>query len=180
MNDKELLALLKSDDNKGLELLMQKYEKLAGYVVSRLLSDSSDIEEAVSDTFLKIWQRRQSIDLNKSSLKSYVCMVASGCAVDRLRRSDKAEREDISGCDIGVDVNYEDEAAKRINMKVIAECVSSMRSPDREVFIERYYHRLSVREIALRHSLPPKKVENILFRGKKTLKKALLKGGIIL
>ena len=180
MNDNELLALLQSDDNRGVGLLMQKYGKLAAYVASGLLSDSSDVEEAVSDTFLKVWQRRQSIDLSKSSLKSFVCMVASGCAVDRLRRNGGAGREEIDDCDLGVDVNYEDEAAKRINMKVIAECVSSMRSPDREVFIERYYHRLSVREIALRHSLPPKKVENILFRGKKTLKKALLKGGIIL
>ncbi|MBR1765064.1 MAG: sigma-70 family RNA polymerase sigma factor [Ruminococcus sp.] len=180
MDDKELLSLLQSDDNKGLKILMQKYEKLAGYVVSRLLSDPSDIEEAVSDTFLRIWQGRGRIDLSRSSLKSYVCMVASGCAVDKLRRTDRAEREDIDDCDIGVDVSYEDEAARSINMKVIAHCVSTMRHPDREVFIERYYHKLAVKEIAQRHGLSPKKVENILYRGKKTLKKALLKGGIIL
>ena len=180
MNDKEILELLRNDDNKGLSILMQKYERLAGFVVSRLLSDPSDVEEAVSDTFLKIWQSRNRIDLSQKSLKSYLCMVASGCAVDKLRRADKAEHEDITDCDIGVDVNYEDEAARKINMKVIADCISTMKHPDREVFIERYYHKLAIKEIALRHGLSPKKIENILYRGKKALKRALIKGGIVL
>lgn len=65
-------------------------------------------------------------------------------------------------------------------MKVIEKCVRSMRHPDREIFIERYYYRLSVKEIALRHGLSPKKTENILYRGKKKLEEALIKGGIIL
>ena len=180
MNDKEILALLQSDDNKGLTILMQKYEKLAGYVVSRLIGDESDIEEAVSDTFLRVWQNRDKIDLSRKSLKSYICMVASGCAVDKLRRSDKAVHEDISDFEIGVDVDYENEAAKKTNMKVIEKCVRSMRHPDREIFIERYYYRLSVKEIALRHGLSPKKTENILYRGKRKLDEALIKGGIIL
>ena len=65
-------------------------------------------------------------------------------------------------------------------MQVIAKCVSSMSSPAREIFIDRYYFKMSVKTIAERYDLKPKKVENTLAREKKRLKAALLKGGIII
>ena len=180
MTDDELLSLMRKGNDESLRELMKKYEHLVRYVVSKVLFDETDVEETVADTFFKVWNARERIDLSKSSLKSFVCMAASGCAVDKLRRSDRPEQDSFEDCDLGVDVDYENETAKRINMKIIADCISAMRSPDREIFIERYYFRLAVKEIAAKHGLPAKRVENILYRGKKGLKKAMLKGGIIL
>ena len=65
-------------------------------------------------------------------------------------------------------------------MQVIAKCISSMDSPAREIFIDRYYFGMTVNTIAQRYDLKTKKVENTLAREKKRLKEALLKGGIIL
>ncbi len=167
-------------DNGGLELAKEKYYKLVLKICTGFLKDTSDAEEAAADCFIKLWQGRRGIDTSKSSLKTYICMLARHCAVDKARAMDKKETIPIEENDLGIDVDYENEAAKHINMKVIAECISSMPSPDREIFIDRYYFKKPVKEIALNLGLKPKKVENTLARSKKKLREALLKGGIIL
>ena len=74
----------------------------------------------------------------------------------------------------------ENQAARSINLDIIKSCVRAMPSPDREIFIDRYYYEMSVKEIALRRGVKEKKVWNILARRKEALKKALIKGGIML
>lgn len=179
MTDEEITELLVTD-NGGLEAAKNKYTALVMKICTGFLSNKDDAEEACADCFIRLWKTRREIDAAKSSLKTYICMLARHAAIDKSRLADKYESVSIEENDIGVDVDYEDEAAKRINMQVIAKCVSSMSSPAREIFIDRYYFGMSVKDIAQRYDIKPKKVENTLTREKKRLKSALLKGGIIL
>ncbi len=179
MEDERIIELLKSDEG-GLELARKKYSSLVMKICRGFLSSEFDAQEACADCFIRLWKTRREIDADKSSLKTYICMLARHSAIDRARKEKNRVTVPIEEDDLGLDVDYEDEAAKRINMKIIADCVRSMPSPAREVFIERYYYCRSVKEIAVRFGLKPKKVENILARDKKKLKAALLKGGIIL
>lgn len=179
MNDEQILIKLKADDG-GLEAAKEKYSKLVYRICSGFLSSSDDAEEAAADCFIRLWQGRHEIDTQKSSLKTYICMLARHSAIDKARGMDKKETIPLEENDLGIDVDYEDEASKRINMRIIAQCVSSMPSPEREIFIDRYYFKKPIKEIAESCSLSPKKVENTLARGKKKLKAALLKGGIII
>ena len=55
-----------------------------------------------------------------------------------------------------------------------------MPSPDREIFIDRYYFELDVKQIAVRRNVPEKKVWNILSRRKNKLRKELIRGGVTL
>lgn len=183
MTDEEILTLMRQNDPSALDALMEKYKALVSFIVSRSVRSSADAEEAVQDTFYKIWKNRQSIDTDRGSLKGYVGMVAKSCAEDKRRRvSREWDREDISDKenDIGIDIDYADETAKRENTRIIAECIREMSYPDREIFIDRYYFRLPVKEIADRYGIRPKKVENILARRKKRLARALIARGIIL
>ena len=179
MSDDEILNMLVSD-NGGLEEAKHKYTPLVMQICRGFLVNDNDAEEACADCFIRLWKTRRQIDISKSSLKTYICMLARHAAIDKARSLDKFDTEPIDDNDLGVDVDYEDEAAKRINMQVIAKCVSSMSSPAREIFIDRYYFQMSVKTIAGRYGLKPKKVENTLAREKKSLKEALLKGGIII
>lgn len=183
MTDDEILSLMQKDDTSALEALITKYKSLVSFIVSQSVRASADVEEAVQDTFYKVWHNRGVIDIKKRSLKGYISMVAKCCAEDKRRAvSRHTDTEDITAeeNDIGIDIDYTDEAAKKENMRIIAECIRSMPSIERDIFIERYYFRLTVKEIAVRHDLRDKKVENILARRKKKLGKELLSKGIIL
>ncbi|MBR4555466.1 MAG: sigma-70 family RNA polymerase sigma factor [Ruminococcus sp.] len=180
MTDSELLGRMRCNDQSALEEIMKKYKRLVEYIAAKALSSESDREETVMDTFYKVWDKRDIIDLEKMSLKSYISMTASSCTIDKLRKITKGEAVDPLEDDLELDLDLENEAARRINLDIVKSCVQAMPSPDREVFIDRYYFELEVKEIAVRRGLKEKKVWNILSRRKTMLRKELIKGGVIL
>lgn len=63
--DKELLLLIKSDDFDAFERIYKRYAgKLYSFAL-RLLKNHTESEEIVQDTFLKVWERRSTIDENQ-------------------------------------------------------------------------------------------------------------------
>ena len=71
-------------------------------------------------------------------------------------------------------------AAEKENARLLRQAVDELPSPDREIFIRRYYLYERVKEIAARLGLPEKTVENRLFRGRRRLRQKLLERGVIL
>lgn len=180
MTDEELLARMRADDQRAFESVMDKYRRYVEYIVGRMINTQSDREEAVMDTFYNVWNKRNVIDLNKMSLKSYISMAASSCTVDKLRRITKGAPVDPIEDDLELDLDLEDETARKINLEIIKKVVQAMPSPDREIFIDRYYFELDVKQIAKRRNVAEKKVWNILSRRKNKLRKELIKGGVTL
>ncbi|MDO5011350.1 MAG: sigma factor-like helix-turn-helix DNA-binding protein, partial [Intestinibacter bartlettii] len=72
-----------------------------------------------------------------------------------------------------------DEYSKLHNKKIIKTTLDNFKEPDRSIFILRYFYFEKVKAIASKLNLSEKKVENILYRSKTTLKEELIKGGII-
>ena len=180
MTDEKLLEMMRQNDESALRALMDKYKRLVEYIAAKMLSSESDREETVMDTFYKVWANRAQIDTSRMSLKNYVSMTAASCTVDKLRKITKGEPVDPLEDDLELELDLENEAARSSNLDIIKCCVREMPSPDREIFIDRYYYEMSVKEIALRRGVKEKKVWNILARRKEALRKALIKGGIIL
>lgn len=156
------------------------------WMVSRILGSDrkEDIEECVSDVFVKVWQNIADYDGEKGSLFSWICGIARHTAIDRLRKiagkntlplSDFQEAEHL-----GVTPDFSDSIARKENMVILREAVHGMKQPDRNIFLLRYYYFLPVREIADKLGLTQKQVENRLRRGRERLKKELTERGVIL
>lgn len=180
MSDTELVSRMKLGDQSALEAVMKKYRRLVEYIAGKMLASESDREETVMDTFYKVWAARDRIDTDKMSLKSYISMTASSCTVDKLRHVTAGVGVDPLEDDLRLELDLEDEAARSVNLDIIKRCVQAMPSPEKEIFIDRYYFELPVKEIAQRRGVKEKKVWNILLRRKQQLVKELTKGGIIL
>ena len=183
MNDEDILRLMKSSDTRGLEEAMKKYKGLVLSIAAKMLESDSDCDEVVSDTFFKLWRYRFEIDPERRSFKGFLCMVAKSCTTDKLRSLNRIKRQEVTPPkenDIGIEVDYDDLQAKKHNQKLIIDCVSSMPSPDKEVFIDRYYFNMPIKDIARKEGLSERRCERILSKGKQELKEALIKGGILL
>lgn len=180
MTDEELLGRMRLDDQAAFEAVMDRYRRLVEYIVGRMINSDSDREEAVMDTFYNVWNKRNTIDLSKMNLKNYISMTAASCTVDKLRRITKGAQVEPIEDDLELELDLEDETARKINLDIIKKCIQAMPSPDREIFIDRYYFELDVKEIARRRNVAEKKVWNILSRRKDKLRKELIKGGITL
>ncbi|MBR6874143.1 MAG: sigma-70 family RNA polymerase sigma factor [Ruminococcus sp.] len=180
MTDEKLLQILLTDSENGLELVMSAYSKLAYSIAAGILASEEDRREVVNDTFYKVWRARQDIDLDRASLKSYVAMVARSCSLSKLKTLHRYEPLPDNEADLGIDVDFTSDEAARTNERIIARCVSAMPSPDREIFIGRYYFEKPVAVIAQELGLSERRVEYILSKDKRRLRKALIKGGILL
>ena len=183
VEDSEIVSLMKKDDTKGLEAAVEKYRSAVELIAAGMLSEPADREEAVSDTFFKLWRSRGLIDTGRSSLKTYISIIARSCSADRLRSIRRLHRQEaipLEENDIGVDVDYDSAVARKHNQDLIAGFVCSMPSPDREVFTDRYYFNMPIKDISARYGLREKQTEYILAKARKKLREALEKGGVLL
>ena len=181
--EKRVTELLKKSPEEGISMAIDIYGPAVKTICTNILSnlEKEDIEEAISDTFFKLWKNIDNFQLNKNkSLKSYIYAIARNVCFDKLRSLNlNSSLFDIDENNLGISVNMEDEYAKIHNEKIIKETLDKFEEPDRSIFILRFFYFEKVKNIALKLNLDEKRVENILYRSKSKLKEKLIKGGII-
>lgn len=181
--EKRVIALLKKSPEEGISMAIDIYGPAVKTICTNILSnlEKEDIEEAISDTFFKLWKNIDNFQLNKNkSLKSYIYAIARNVCFDKLKSLNlNSSLFDIDENNLGISVNMEDEYAKIHNEKIIKETLDKFEEPDRSIFILRFFYFEKVKNIALKLNLDEKRVENILYRSKSKLKEKLIKGGII-
>ena len=69
--DKELYLKLKEGDERAFQTLFRKYYSAMCHFASQFLNDSELAEEIVQDMFVKIWEKRASLNI-ETSVKHYL------------------------------------------------------------------------------------------------------------
>lgn len=79
--DTDLLSLMQADDQKGLLLLMKKYDRnLFRYIYAKTRS-AENAQEAVQDIFISLWNNRYAINIT-DSLSPYLYKAARHKVID--------------------------------------------------------------------------------------------------
>lgn len=183
--DAEIVRLLKKRREEGMTALMEVYGRNVEWMTGKILGawHREDIEECVSDIYMKIWQEIGTYEEEKGSLLAWIYGIGRHTAIDRWRKL--AGEKTVPLADfgpqeaLGIEPDFTDELAKRANARVIRETVHDMKAPDRHIFLMRYFYFMPVREIASRLGLSDKQVENRLRRGRKRLRKVLMQKGVM-
>ncbi len=179
MDDIRLLSSLQSTPEDGIKLLMDKYVKLVYTVVSTRLAgiySDDEVYEYVSDVFVEVYKNRDRIDLNKGSIKAYICVIAKNKAVDALRKSSsriKAESIDEQATELIGAFSVEDECFDNEMRAEILCAVNSLKEPDREIIIRRFYFSESGKSIAKHLGMTENAVNVRVHRALKKLKEIL-------
>lgn len=183
IHEDNLILKIKESPSEGLETAIDLYGGAVKTICTNILGFDhfADVEECLSDVFVDLWKNVEGYKKEKGSLKSYVYAIARHKAIDRLRMNRKSRRDSVLDQeDMQVHINFTDEMANKINATILQEVIDELPSPDKEIFIYRYYFYEKVKTIAQRLAIPPKSIENKLYRGKEKLKAQLLERGIIL
>lgn len=183
MKDLELIEMIKTNPDKGIHILIEKYGGAIFTICRNFLYDcpETDIEEAVSDVFTNFWKRCNTFVLDeKFSLKSYLYTIARNAACDRRRKLKKSSIYSIEeiALDLPADFSLEKEIERMELEAVLHSCLGKMKEPDKSVFLYRYFYGFKISDIAKMLEISGKKVENILYFGKNKLRKDLLERGI--
>ncbi len=113
MKDNDLVRLIRNDSEKGIARAIDVYGGLVHTVCSNILRGRSkeDVEEACSDTFVRLWKYIGTYDeRKKASLKTYICILARSSALDLCKKYSDEALIDLAEYDVlDFSVNVEDE-----------------------------------------------------------------------
>lgn len=177
MNDCELLQSIGRGEARALEKLMDKYSRYVVAVIVHLAGDQlayQDVEELCSDVFVKIWKLGSAIQLSSDTLKPYLAATAKNLTINRLRQNANRKWEEISetNCAAGTD------ESEQIELKdTVKTAINSLKQPDRDLFVRRYFHQDTIRRLSEVFRLKPNTIATKLSRARKSLAKQLNERG---
>jgi len=184
MTDEEIAKRLRQKDIEIFDYIMERYNKLLWVVAGNILEKSGspeDIEDCISNVYIKLLENPKLYDYKKGSLKSFLVRVAKNLAIDRYRKLARGNVTTIQEYFDGyVDEDLLQSMLTKESREKILEALDSLKEPDREIIVRRYFYNEKVKVISEKMRLQSKEVENRLYQGKIKLKKTNLnyRGGV--
>ena len=186
MDDTVILDKFFNRQEEALNDTREKYGKRLYFTALNILRNKEDAEECVNDTLLKAWRAippsrplkfgaflmkiARNLSLNKWEAKN--ATKRGGGEVDLIL----TELEDI----ISSPSTLEEEYEASLLTESINIFLNDMDKTPRVIFVLRYFHGESIRNISEKFEMNESKVKSILFRARKKLSKHLEKEGVII
>ena len=177
MNDQEIISLYFDRNEQAIKETDTKYGKTCMQVSMNILHSRPDAEECVNDTYLKTWN---SIPPTKPhSLCAFLCRIIRNLSLNRLQELTAAKRsreltvsfEELEDC-IPVDESRAD-----ILPELLANFLRGLDEAERKLFVGRYWHSMSVKDLAAHWELTPNAVALRLQKTRNKLRAYLTEGG---
>ena len=160
--NEELMARITRGDETALEILYRRHTRLLRTVVSRVLNNDYDIDDAIQEIFLEVWRQAERYDETKGKALGWVVTLARRRAIDRLRKKmsyGRAEErfrvETGSGFGMGTPRHAVNDAVAASETSVIFQkLLQALPVAQRQALHMAFYGGLSQREIAAKTGIP--------------------------
>ena len=176
MDEDKLAEILNSNDRESFLPIMEAYNKLLWVIAGGVLNGvgtKEDIEECISDVYVSLWRNPKVYDPRKGSLKAFLAVAAKRKALDRYRQLTKNKIVELDEAISSSDDDLVEYIIKQDMYYELYEAIRSLKEPDKEILIRRYFFDEKPSGIAKKTALPVKEVENRLYQSKLRLRKTL-------
>ncbi|MCC8066142.1 MAG: sigma-70 family RNA polymerase sigma factor [Clostridiales bacterium] len=177
--DEDIVALLRERDQKSIELIAERYERLLRYIaVTILRGRETEVEECINDVYLKIWTHGAEYDYEKASFRTYIKAITRNTALNYLRKLRRLE--ELEGLDeegilqseyIDDSQNVEQRMIFQEEVQALGHVLGELKKKDRELVLRRFYYLQSTRQIAEAMDMSENAVDSKLSRLKKKIRK---------
>ncbi|WP_163382545.1 RNA polymerase sigma factor [Cyclobacterium sp. SYSU L10401] len=166
------ISSLKKGEERAFAMLFDQYAKKLYHYSRKFGLPHEDAEGIVQEVFLKVWQRKEALNVDLS-LNAYIYKIAKSFIIKRKKRlllekvfvqlENQMEPESA---------DTEGEYRYIINdlMKWVYKFASKLPKGQRQVFELKNKENLSIDEIAIRLKVPKRRVENQIYLANKTIK----------
>lgn len=173
-------ALLKGIAERDQQALAELYDRHAPTLLAlaqRILGSTAEGEEVLQEVFLHVWNNATRYDSSRSSVYTWLVLIARSRAIDRLRSRRVVERtheaahqegDALHTSPEGVETVLGDERRERVRLEL-----GKLPSEQRQVLEMAFYEGLSQTEIASRAGLPLGTVKTRTLLAMKKLRGAL-------
>ena len=177
-NDADRYRRFLDGDDDGLrEIIYAHYNGLSLYINS-ILSDVSQTEEVIQDTFVKLAVRKPKFN-GKSSFKTWLYAIARNFAINYLKRyrsrfSDKPVDEYY---ELAAENDIESEYIQSELHSELHRALRTLKPEYAQVLYLMYFEQFDTENIAKVMHKTKKQIGDLVYRAKQALKTKLEKGG---
>lgn len=173
------MTFASEDDKDKFEYLYSKYKKLLLYKAYEILKDYSIAEDATSEAYIRIYKNLHKIDdVNSNQTISFLVIIVKNASLTLLSKERKNATE-IFDDNLQDDANMEEYLLSEITLENIYSLMNQLTEDLKNVFILKYSHNLSNKEIAKALGIKENNVGVMLYRAKKKLSEILIKEGYV-
>lgn len=179
MADEDIVMLLRERNQKGIELVAERYERLLRYIaVTILRGRETAVEECINDVYLKVWTHGAEYDYEKASFRTYLKAITRNTALNYLRKLRRLE--ELEGLDendtlqseyIDDSQNLEQRIIFQEEVQALKRVLDALKKKDRELVLRRFYYLQSTRQIAEAMGMSENAVDSKVSRLKKKIRK---------
>ena len=174
--DENLYRRYLDGDDAGLDTLIKKYGDPLTLFIDGYLHDVHESEELMLDVFAYLFTKKPGI--RDGGFKAYLYKTARHMALRRKsKRNYLFSLDDLSNEPDGKMLAEEVIGTKERN-RILHLCMKELNSDYREVLYLTYFEDLSYAQAAEVTGKTEKQITNLVYRGKKSLRKLLEREGI--
>ncbi len=182
----EFRSLMKRSQREGHRALFDEYCNYVYAVVMNVLRNCGsreDVEECVSDVFVKIYRSYANGELRDGDLKGFVGAVAKHTSIDYMRKLMSHNKRNTSMDDenfpeIASDSRLDADTENKERNRILMEMVNSLGEPDSTIIVQQYFYERTAKEIANSIGMTAGAVQKRSVRAREKLKDMLMKMGI--
>jgi len=177
-------ALIRRIAERQPDALAELYARFAPTLMAlarRILDNHADAEEVLQEVFVQVWNHGERYDPARSSVSTWLVLIARSRAIDRLRSRKVVERTHEAGAQAipsaGGEAYASPEAAENVFIQERHERVrremAALPAEQRQVLEMAFYQGLTQSEIAAKAGLPLGTVKTRTLLAMKKLRQAL-------
>lgn len=163
-NDEQLLQLLQSGDEKGFEVIYERYWKRMLAMAFLRLQRIDEAEDVVQDVFASLWQRRGSISIQ--SLENWLSTAVKYKIINKINRQ---LHKEISAEHLEEKEYTDSSVEQRFLERTVATEINRLPEKCRTVFQYSRDHGFSNSEIAQKLNISEKTVEKHITSARRQL-----------
>ena len=176
--DVELIHLILEGDDTAFATLVKKYQKHVHALAWRKIGDFHIAEEITQDTFLKVYQKLDTLK-NPNQFSGWLYVIATRRCLAWLRKK-RMETESLEDMDTEMieETAYSEyvagEKAKvtiQTQREVVKKLLSKLKESERTVMILHYFGEMTCEEISRFLGVSPSAIKSRLSRARQRLKK---------
>lgn len=175
-NLRHIIQLLRNKDQRGMDALYDLYAGPLYGVISRIVEDKELANDALQDSFVKVWKNFDKYDENKAQLFTWMYRIARNTALDYQKEIVKYRSSEIQK--VENDVSY----SSMINVESIdiEPQIDNLPEKYRSVLYALFFKGYSQREWSKESGLPLGTIKTRLRIGLRELRKVYDKGMLLL
>jgi RNA polymerase sigma-70 factor (ECF subfamily) len=175
-DEKKLVAAFQSGEPEAGESIHRYYSPMVHSICTRLLYDPEDVQEAVQETFLRIFRALPRFN-GSYQLGAWIARIARNVCLDQIRSRSKLDRqtkqvEDLEeSCQSDLGADPQELLLKSQEGRRVYATLAALPPTYRAAILLRDLHGLAYKDIATTLSISKYQVKNFLHRGRESFRR---------